>query len=40
MEIIKHVTFKNTAIKVVKGDITEMDVDAIEEMLSSKKAIV
>ena len=29
METVKHVTFKNTTIKVVRGDITEMEVDVI-----------
>lgn len=35
MDTIKHVTFKNTAIQVVKGDITEMDVDAIVNAANS-----
>jgi len=35
VEIIKHVTFKDTAIKVVKGDITEMDVDALVNAANS-----
>jgi O-acetyl-ADP-ribose deacetylase (regulator of RNase III) len=35
VEIIKHVTFKDTAIKVVKGDITEMDVEALVNAANS-----
>jgi O-acetyl-ADP-ribose deacetylase (regulator of RNase III) len=35
VEIIKHVTFKDTAIKIVKGDITEMDVDALVNAANS-----
>lgn len=35
MEIIKHVTIKNTVIKVTRGDITEMDVDAIVNAANS-----
>jgi O-acetyl-ADP-ribose deacetylase (regulator of RNase III) len=35
MEIVKHVTFKNTTIKVVRGDITEMEVDVIVNAANS-----
>lgn len=35
MKIFKHVTIKNTAIRVVKEDITEMDVDAIVNAANS-----
>jgi O-acetyl-ADP-ribose deacetylase len=35
VEIIQFVTFNGTAIKVVRGDITEMDVDAIVNAANS-----
>lgn len=35
MNILKHVTINNTDIKVVKEDITEMDVDAIVNAANS-----
>lgn len=35
METITHVTFKNTVLKIVKGDITDMEVDAIVNAANS-----
>lgn len=35
IELVKHVTFKNTTIKVVRGDITEMEVDVIVNAANS-----
>ena len=36
MEIVKDVVFKNTGIKVVRGDITEMNVDVIVNAANSR----